>query len=199
MKALQHLTIYIAVLSTLISCDVKDIVQPYMNHSYYIQLQLDNNRVNYEDGVLGMQNTATRSFTNYGTTVLETQSSYFSGDPKISASNDIIISIHKILPAPDTTQKEIDSLFTVGSYAYSNTTIKEGIEISVIDGATTWSTAKGMADQNGSSFNISQHEYFQASPFRYVSYGTFICKLYDGTGKVKLINGSFKLKTNTEI
>jgi hypothetical protein len=199
MKAFHYLTPCITILSTIVSCDVKDVVQPFVEHSYYIQLQLDNNRVNYEDGLLGMQNTATRTSTNYGTTVLEKQTSFFSGDPNITNNQDIYISQYKILTAPDTIQKEIDSLFTVGDYNYSSTTNKEGIEISVTDGGTTWSSAKGVADQNGSSFKITKHDFLGNNSYRFASYGAFICKLYDGTGKVKLINGSFKLKTNTAI
>jgi hypothetical protein len=161
-------------------------------------MQLDNNRLNYEDGLLGMTNAASGTTTRYDTTLLEKQTSYFTGDPNITSNQDIYFSQYKILNYPDTLQKDIDSMFTVGNYNFINGSVKEGIEISVMEGSVTWSTSKGMANQTGSSFAITKHELLGTNlAYRYGSYGSFICKIYDGTGKVKLINGSFKLKTNT--
>jgi hypothetical protein len=199
MRSLLHLPAFFIVPLILLSCDLQEIVQPYVDHSFYLQLKIADDRINYEDGVLGMENTATRSTTTYDTTVLEKQSSFFSGDGTISNVADITISQYKILPAPDTLQKDVDSLFKVGSYSYKKGTYKEGIEITIDDAGTTWSTSLGTADQTGSNFIITKREFEASQPYRYVTYGSFICKVYNGAGNAKLINGTFKLKTITKI
>jgi hypothetical protein len=199
MRPLLHLPAFFTIPLILLSCDVKEIVQPYVNHSFYLQLKIADERINYEDDVLGMQNTAIRSTTAYDTTVLEKQSSFFSGDGTISNVADVTISQYKILPAPDTLQKDVDSLFTVGDYTYKNATYKEGIEITIKDGGITWSTSSGTADQTGSNFTITKHDFEGTSTYRYATYGSFVCKVYNGAGNVKLINGTFKLKTITKI
>jgi hypothetical protein len=199
MRLLLHFTALATIVLVLFSCNVEEDLDSFVDHSYYIQLKIDGNRINYEDGILGMQNTAIRSTSEYDSTVLEKQASFFNGDGTLSDGIDISINQFKILPAPDTLQKNIDSLFTVGSYQYKNTLNKEGIEIAIITEGTTWSTSKGIANQDGSNFIVSQHIYKGTQTYRYETSGSFICKVYDGAGNVKLINGTFKLKTNTNI
>lgn len=112
----------------------------------------------------------------------------------------------------------VDSFYSPGTYSYSQlngdttytlpenpnkiftkTLLSNGIHISWTDDiGTLWQTCAGSGDQAGSNFTITKNE-TGGNPATDISTGTtvtavFNCKLYDNTGRVKLLtNGRFRL------
>lgn len=80
------------------------------------------------------------------------------------------------------------------SYSFEG---KNGVEIRYKDGSSSdynWSTAKGTANQSGSTFTITSvtHEEAFGSYYVWVK-GTFSAKLYDDAGNMKTFSGTFNI------
>lgn len=147
-----------------------------------------------------------KSYVMNNTTLFEGSGSSGSGSGSTSYSADIddgntisYISISKGTLNYSTatsmypTDATFKAFFPVASIPYSANAVN-GIEISIYDNGTYWTTSLGTANQTGSTFNIVQtKDNPDTNGFFYVKFkATFSCKVYDGSGNSKTItNGVF--------